>query len=219
MISAWNRDESTIAAARLGQRAEATVVGLLVSFAYPTHGRMIPLGRARPGAPSNGSGKRSEGKAMQTATRNDSDRTAGSTSPPSHPDTDALLSELGVLYPVMTFAGAGDDRTADGRLGGAVQLLADPGRRGAAVRDGRAHHGRTAARLAGPQGETAAAPRPRGVASAQRRIWAGWRASKLKLARARALGYSATRRRCPARRYGYLRTSAPSVCGLVDSSA
>ena len=44
---------------------------------------------------------------MQTATRNDSDRTAGSTSLPSHPDTDTLLSELGALYPVMTFAGAG----------------------------------------------------------------------------------------------------------------
>ena len=41
--------------------------------------------------------KRSETrKTMETATRNDS-------------DIDALLSELGVLYPVMTFTGPVDD--------------------------------------------------------------------------------------------------------------
>ena len=46
---------------------------------------------------------------METATRNDSDRTAGIASLPSLPDTDTLLSELGVLYPVMAFTGAEGD--------------------------------------------------------------------------------------------------------------
>ena len=44
---------------------------------------------------------------MQTATRKDPGRIA-------EPDIDALLSELGVLYPVMTFAGPeGDASPAD----------------------------------------------------------------------------------------------------------
>ena len=38
---------------------------------------------------------------MQTATRKDPGRIA-------EPDNDALLSELGVLYPVMTFTGPAD---------------------------------------------------------------------------------------------------------------
>jgi hypothetical protein len=39
---------------------------------------------------------RPEGKAMQTAIGKE-------------PDTDALLSELGVLYPLVTFTGAAED--------------------------------------------------------------------------------------------------------------
>ena len=46
---------------------------------------------------------------MQTATRMDPEGIAETTSSSALPDTDALLSELGVLYPVMTFAGAESD--------------------------------------------------------------------------------------------------------------
>ena len=54
-----------------------------------------------------------KGKAMQTATRKDPDRPAGMASPTSLPDTDALLSELGALYPVMTFTGPEGDTPTD----------------------------------------------------------------------------------------------------------
>ncbi len=51
---------------------------------------------------------------MQPATRKDPERTAGVPSSSSLPDTDALLSELGVLYPVMTLTGPeGDSSPAD----------------------------------------------------------------------------------------------------------
>ena len=54
-----------------------------------------------------------KGKAMQTATM-DPARTAETAPSAALPDTDALLSELGALYPVMTFAGGlGDAPPAD----------------------------------------------------------------------------------------------------------
>lgn len=46
---------------------------------------------------------------MRTATRKDPVRVADASPPPTLPDAEALLSELGVVYPVMTFAGAEDD--------------------------------------------------------------------------------------------------------------
>ena len=50
---------------------------------------------------------------MQTATM-DPARTAETAPSAALPDTDALLSELGALYPVMTFAGGlGDAPPAD----------------------------------------------------------------------------------------------------------
>jgi hypothetical protein len=45
---------------------------------------------------------------MHTATRKDPVRVAATSPPPTLPDAEALLSELGVVYPVMTFAGAED---------------------------------------------------------------------------------------------------------------
>ena len=99
---------------------------------------------------------------MQTVTRNDSDHAAGSTSLPSLPDTDALLSELGVLYPVMTFAGAeGDEPPTDAweAPSGFSTTQGDEERR--SEMDARIMAG-LASRLAGPQGHTSAAPRPRG---------------------------------------------------------
>ncbi len=50
---------------------------------------------------------------MQTEARTDPERIAEE-APPALPDIDALLSELGILYPVVTFAGgAGDTPPAD----------------------------------------------------------------------------------------------------------
>jgi hypothetical protein len=46
---------------------------------------------------------------MHTATRKDPVRVAAASPPPTLPDAETLLSELGVVYPVMTFAGADDD--------------------------------------------------------------------------------------------------------------
>jgi hypothetical protein len=50
-----------------------------------------------------------ERKAMHTATRKGPHHVAAGSPPPALPDPEALLSELGVVYPVMTFAGAEDD--------------------------------------------------------------------------------------------------------------
>jgi hypothetical protein len=46
---------------------------------------------------------------MHTATRKGPDRAPAAPQSPTLPDAEALLSELGVVYPVMTFAGAEDD--------------------------------------------------------------------------------------------------------------
>ncbi|HZO60345.1 MAG TPA: hypothetical protein VFB51_11690 [Solirubrobacterales bacterium] len=43
---------------------------------------------------------------MPTATRKGSDRIAPAASPATLPEAGELLSELGVVYPVMTFTGA-----------------------------------------------------------------------------------------------------------------
>jgi len=51
---------------------------------------------------------------MHTATRTDPGRIAQQAPAAAFPDTDALLSELGVLYPVMAFTGPeGDAPPAD----------------------------------------------------------------------------------------------------------
>jgi len=53
---------------------------------------------------------------MQTATTTDPDRIAQQAPTAAFPDTDALLSELGALYPVMAFPGPeGDLPPADTR--------------------------------------------------------------------------------------------------------
>jgi hypothetical protein len=56
-----------------------------------------------------------KGKAMPTATRTDPGRIAQQAPAAAFPDTDALLSELGALYPVMAFPGPGDPPPADAR--------------------------------------------------------------------------------------------------------
>jgi hypothetical protein len=46
---------------------------------------------------------------MHTATGKDPVRAAATPPPSTLPDAETLLSELGVVYPVMTLAGAEDD--------------------------------------------------------------------------------------------------------------